>query len=64
MNVVQQDSLWCSSRTGVDFALFPIMILTAYGQAAWYSMLPELADEKAPDVDMPDVVQDALQKCG
>ncbi len=42
----------------MDFALH------AYGQDAWCSMLPESADERVPDVSMPDVVQDVMRKCG
>ena len=64
LNVVQQDSLWCSAYSGVDFSQYPILLLTTYGQAVWCALVAESAEEESAISSVPDVVQDTLKKHG
>ncbi len=64
LNVVQQDSFWCSVCSGVDLAEYPILLLTAYGKAVWCKPTAEFMDEMLVMSSVPDVVQDTLKRHG
>ncbi len=49
LNIIQEDSIWCTVRTSVDLKEYPTLLLTRYGQAVWCRTLQESSEETAPD---------------
>ena len=51
LNIVQEDSIWCTVRTGVDLKEYSTLMLTGYGQAVWCRTIQESSEDPIPEVD-------------